>query len=358
MIDLNNFETIDVTKRMPKKAEANCKLTIRHNGLSLNRYVAEYFGVNNQKPANLKFLVDAHNKQMVILNCKKMQNNAYQVKPYKKTKLINIAWSNGTKELRNAFEKLGLKIFNGTGLGEIDDPLDFDNTKLKTSEIEINYQSIIKDDLIKSLQNINSDSELQLFLSKDVLNHDPNWRVNYENLQKMIQKYPNQFTIVKSADHEKEIQPYLKLNLTKSGLDYIKNNFVNYSKLTALVGIKTNNVLYLPSISAYSYLLPVGIIKDNKYVNAVINEVKQLNKFNDPFYLTTASETYADCMHMHYIYHLLLKPDTVKINKQDVKCLFIDFKNKEQVNADKSIQYCDYSDQSWATPLVQNQENI
>ena len=71
MIDLNNFKAVNFVQ--PKKQGSEYHMGLNRMGIRFNKAIAKYFNVSNSKPANLQFLIDQENKQLVITNCKRAQ---------------------------------------------------------------------------------------------------------------------------------------------------------------------------------------------------------------------------------------------------------------------------------------------
>ena len=91
MIDLNNFKAVNFVQ--PKKQGSEYHMGLNRIGIRFNKAIAKYFNVSNSKPANLQFLIDQENKQLVITNCKRAQATTCHVKPTKSTYTMNISWS-------------------------------------------------------------------------------------------------------------------------------------------------------------------------------------------------------------------------------------------------------------------------
>ena len=296
MIDLNNFKAVNFVQ--PEKQGSEYHMGLNRIGIRFNKAIAKYFNVSNSKPANLQFLIDQENKQLVITNCKRAQATTCHVKPAKSNytfselgftlqdEIINDNFDNLSKTLKDVNHKHFIMSPDVTLRGSVQHVLD---TTIKTKA-------------------------LYYLVSYEMLQNDPNWRINFDNLQKLIIKYPTQFEVIHN-----DTKYYLHINLNSKIANYMKKHFVNYSSLYTLIGIRDKTTMHIPVINS-----------ETNYVVSLLSDDK--SAWADGIYKTDDN-----ILSLRRNYIIYLKEDQIDLNGKTEKCLFVDLKDKDQLLTNESL---------------------
>lgn len=318
MIDLNNFKAVNFVQ--PEKQASEYHMGLNRIGIRFNKAIAKYFNVSNSKPANLQFLIDQENKQLVITNCKRAQATTCHVKPAKSNYTMNISWSKRNISLKTAFSKLGFTLQDEI----IND--DFDN--LSKTLKDVNHKHFIMSPDVtprSSVQHVLDTTiktkALYYLISYEMLQNDPNWRINFDNLQKLIIKYPTQFEVIYNDTkyYYNDTKYYLRINLNSKITNYMKKHFINYSSLYTLIGIRDKATMHIPVINSGTNYV-VSLLSDNK------------SAWADGNY-----ETDDNILSLRRNYIIYLKEDQIDLNGKTEKCLFVDLKDKDQLLTNESL---------------------
>lgn len=349
MINLTNFKVAPVDAKA--KAYSKYRMSLSRNNLSFNKQIAKYFNVYNGKPAYLQFLFNKKAKQIVVLNYGQWQKNTYRINPIIKSQIMNIMWSKKSNQIRQSFQELSLPLDDeliNINANDIFEKITA-SSNLDTIQLNANYSNVSKDEVLEELQHHNTKQNLQLLISVNLLNNDFNWKINANRLFDLISKYPAQFKIIDAGKRK-----FLKLDLTPSGLKYIKHNFINFSQLKAIIALQSNNTLYFPANKVYPYLIPIGIIKKDKYADSVLDSTIALNQFDHNFPIKVNINKCNRMLYLRRNYHIYFKPDKATINDKSIKCLIADLTNEQALKTNLSM----VDNNNLAMPIIDNKTSL